>query len=219
MVNLSCEGNLHKKYSKTSCRREIKTMTTKKYNNTIVKDLGTISNLPTVKIQGNNKFAKLHKIIVVDIETGEVLDEVKDFEKNQEGNYFLKESCKKDAFLQGVLETRADLPASGYRKNEVRIFDGKKRFRMSAYFYEWSEDKKTMYRYTYDVEAAYGRLDDKQKVAEFRGSVLYVYIKKPKVGKKVNNPASVRTDNGKAHKPDNSPRAMIEKERRTPKRS
>lgn len=219
MVLLNCKIKiLQKTIFSVMKRREINIMT--KTYNAIVKDLGVIDGLPVVRIEGSdNKFVKLHKIILVDIETGEVIDEVKDFEKNQEGNYFLKESYKKDAFLKGVLETRAGLPASGYRKNEVRFFNGKKRFRMSAYFYEWSEDKKTMYRYTYDEGAAYGRIDEKQRVAEFRGSVLYVYLKKPKVGKKVNNPASVRTDTGKVHKADNSPRAVIEKERRTPKRS
>ena len=185
----------------------------KQYNH-IVKDLGKIEGLPVVKIQGNNKFAQLHKIVLIDVETGAIIDEVKDFEKNQEGNYFLKESCKKDAFLQGVLETRAGLPASGYRKNEVRIFEGEVRFRMSAYFYSWSEDKNTMYRYTYDTGAAAGRIDDKQKVAEFRGNILYVYLKKPKTGKKVNNPASVRSDAGKTHEEDNSARATLEKFRR-----
>ena len=181
-------------------------------NRYVVKSLGKIDGLPVVKIQGSNKFDKLSKIIVIDSLTGEVVKEVTDFETTKEGNYFLKESYKKDSFLRGVLETRAGLPASEYAKNEVRIFNGEKRFRMSAYFYAWSNDRNTMYRYTYDLQAASGRVDIREKVAEFRGTVLYVYLKTPKTGKKLQG--LNRTDRGGIHEEDDSARGALEAWRR-----
>ena len=181
-------------------------------NRYIVKSLGKVEGLPVVKIQGSNKFDKLSRIIVIDSVTGEVVKEVTDFETTKEGNYFLKESYKKDSFLRGVLETRAGLPASEYAKNEVRIFNGEKRFRMSAYFYAWSDDRNTMFRYTYDLQAASGRVDIREKVAEFRGTVLYVYLKTPKTGKKLQG--LNRTDKGGAHEEDDSARGALEAWRR-----
>ena len=185
-----------------------------RYNH-IVKDLGVIDGLPVVRVEGSNagKFQKLHKFIVMS-EDGEVLLETSEFQKKQDSLYFLRESCKKDAYLLGVCEIADGYQASGYKKNEIRVIDGKEYYRMSAYLYRWEGND--LLRWTYDAGAAYQRMDKGQRVATRNGHVITMLKKKAtsKLAKSVQNPDLVRTDSGKAHEEDNSARGALEAWRR-----
>lgn len=185
-----------------------------------VEDKGIIKGLPTAKVEGSNggRFQKLHRFDVYD-EEGNLLLSTAEFTKKQDTTYFLRESCKKDAFLLGVCEIAEGLKASGYRYNQIFTIEGKKYFRMSAYLYRWEGNR--LLRWTYDEGAAFGRIDEGTEVATRNGNVITLKKKTAtsRFSKKVNNPSTVRTDTGKVHEEDNTPRGALEKVRRTPKRS
>ena len=192
-------------------------MQTNKYR---IEDKGVIKDLPVAKVEGSNggRFQKLHRFDVYD-EEGNLLLTTAEFKEKQDTTYFLRESCKKDAFLLGVCEIADGYKASGYKYNQVFTIEGKRYYRMSAYLYRWEGNR--LLRWTYDKGAAYERIDKGTEVATRNGNVITLKkkIASSKLAKKVNNPSAVRTDTGKAHEEDNSPRGALEKVRRTPKRS
>lgn len=185
-----------------------------------IEDKGVIKGLPVAKVEGSNngRFQKLHRFDVYD-EEGNLLLSTAEFAKKQDTTYFLRESYKKDSFLLGVCEIAEGLPASGYKYNQVFTIEGKRYYRMSAYLYRWEGNR--LLRWTYDKGAAYERIDKGTEVATRNGNVITLKkkIASSKLAKKVNNPSAVRTDTGKIHEEDNSPRGALEKVRRAPKRS
>ena len=185
-----------------------------------VEDRGVIKGLPTAKVEGSNggRFQKLHRFDVYD-ESGNLLLSTAEFKEKQDSMYFLRESSKKDSFLLGICEIADGHKASGYKYNQIFTIEGKQYFRMSAYLYRWEGNR--LLRWTYDRGAAYERIDEGTEVATRNGNVITLKKKTAtsRFAKKVNNPSAVRTDTGKIHEEDNSPRGALEKVRRKPKRS
>ena len=178
-----------------------------------------INNPFAVRIEGSNggQFQKMEHFIVKD-EDGNILLETKEFSKTQDTTYFLRESCKKDAFLMGVCELMNGLRASGYAYNETHVIKGITWYRMSAYIYRYTPQTHEIVRTTWDKGAASGRSDKEEPVAKVSGRVITMLKKKPKTGKKVNNPEAQRTDTNKVHGTDYSARGALEKKRRDNKR-